>query len=109
MKKGNIIYSTNKDFKNQIDCEEEYAYLDKTQYVLSICYEKKGRSGKGVTIIKDFQGNPEILDSLSKEIKTSLGIGGSVKKGEIILQGRIQEKVMKFLNSKNYKTKKVGG
>ena len=75
----------------------------------SIYYEKKGRSGKGVTIIKDFQGNPEILDSLSKEIKTSLGIGGSVKKGEIILQGRIQEKVMKFLNAKNYKTKKVGG
>ncbi|MDC0189408.1 translation initiation factor [Flavobacteriales bacterium] len=107
MNKGNIVYSTNKNFRNQSD--DQGSYLEKNEYILSVCYEKKGRSGKGVTIIKGYQGNPINLTSLSKELKSSLGIGGSIKKGEIILQGRIQEKVMNFLNSKNYKTKKVGG
>ena len=107
MNKGNIVYSTNKNFQNQSNDQE--SYLEKNEYILSVCYEKKGRAGKGVTIIKGYQGDPINLESLSKEIKSSLGIGGSIKKGEIILQGRIQEKVMNFLNSKNYKTKKVGG
>ena len=71
--------------------------------------EKKGRGGKGVTIIKGFQGNEEKLNELGKDIKKSLGIGGSMKKKEIILQGRIQEKVIHMLNQKGYKAKKVGG
>ena len=107
MNKGNIVYSTNNNFQNQFDDQE--SYLEKNEYVLSISYEKKGRAGKGVTIIKGYQGDPINLANLSKEIKSNLGIGGSIKKGEIILQGRIQEKVITFLNTKNYKTKKVGG
>jgi len=46
---------------------------------------------------------------LAKEIKTKLGIGGSNKNGEVILQGRIQEKIIDFLKKKGYKTKRVGG
>ena len=103
---GQIVYSTNSSIYN--DSEEDLNF-SKNDYVIEVCFEKKGRAGKGVTIIKGFLGNKEALNSLAKEIKTHLAIGGSTKKGEIILQGRIQEKVINFLKNKGYKTKKVGG
>ena len=106
MKEGGIVYSTNKDFVNQ---SEEITNNSNKDFILSICFEKKGRGGKGVTIIKGFEGNPNELVSLAKEIKTKLGIGGSNKNGEVILQGRIQEKIIDFLKKKGYKTKRVGG
>ena len=107
MKTGGIVYSTNKNLntESKVDSQE----IDKSDFVLSICFEKKGRGGKGVTIIKGFLGNLNQLKQLERNIKTSLGIGGSNKYGEIILQGRIQEKVINFFNKKGYKTKKVGG
>ena len=62
-----------------------------------------------MTIVKGIQENPNTLKKLAKEIKKTLSIGGSNKNGEIILQGRIQEKVIHFLTQRGYKTKKVGG
>ena len=103
---GQIVYSTNSSIYNE---GEEDLNFSKNDYVIEVCFEKKGRAGKGVTILKGFLGNKEALNSLAKEIKTHLAIGGSTKKGEIILQGRIQEKVINFLKNKGYKTKKVGG
>ena len=107
MKKGGIVYSTNNNLS--ATNSDYYNEVDKSDFILSICFEKKGRAGKGVTIIKGFQGDPNKLKELSKDIKTSLGIGGSNKSGEIVLQGRIQEKIINLLNKKGYKTKKVGG
>ena len=46
---------------------------------------------------------------MSKKIKTSFGIGGSVKNNEIIVQGKWQEKVLEMLQKQGYKAKKVGG
>ena len=105
MKKGGIVYSTN----NNLHIEEEDVAIDKNNFIVSICFEKKGRAGKGVTIIRGIKENPNTLKKLAKEIKKTLSIGGSNKNGEIILQGRIQEKVIDLLNQKGYKTKKVGG
>tara|TARA_B100000530_G_C15760912_1_gene409546 strand:+ start:183 stop:506 length:324 start_codon:yes stop_codon:yes gene_type:complete len=107
MKNGGLVYSTNQDLDlNQKEIDNHYT---KNDFVLSICFEKKGRKGKGVTIIKDFQGSAIELGLLAKKIKTSLGIGGSIKNNEIILQGRIQEKIIEILKTDGYKTKKVGG
>ncbi len=107
MKKGGLIYSTNSDLDlNPIEKNEG---LHKNDFTLLVCFEKKGRKGKGVTIIKNFQGSEIELALLSKKIKTSLGIGGSIKNNEIILQGRIQEKIINILKLDGYQTKKVGG
>ena len=107
MKEGHIVYSTNKNLKPTF--QEEKIEFNKKQFTLSVCFEKKGRKGKGVTIIKGFFGSEDQLKDLGKEIKKSLGIGGSIKNKEIILQGRIQEKTIQMLNQKGYQTKKVGG
>lgn len=72
-------------------------------------FEKKGRNGKPVTLIEGFEGNDEMLKSISKKIKTTLGIGGTEKDGIIIIQGDNRDKIMKILNEMGYKTKRVGG
>jgi translation initiation factor 1 len=73
-----------------------------------ICkYEK--RKGKPTTIISGYEGDEEDFKVLAKEIKTKLAVGGSIKDGEIILQGDYRDKIMKLLQEKGFKTKRVGG
>lgn len=73
-----------------------------------ICqYEK--RKGKPTTIISGYYGSDEDFKILAKEIKSKLAVGGSFKDGEIIIQGDYRDKIMKMLQDKGFKTKRVGG
>ncbi len=73
-----------------------------------ICkYEK--RKGKATTIIEGYEGNDEDFKVLAKEIKTKLSVGGTFKDGAIIIQGDYRDKIMKMLQDKGFKTKRVGG
>ena len=48
-------------------------------------YEK--RKGKPVTLIEGYTGADADFKVLAKELKTHLGVGGSVKEEKIIIQG----------------------
>ena len=72
-------------------------------------FSKKGRGGKIVTVIKGFEEGDKNIKVLAKEIKNHLGVGGSVKNGEIIIQGNNRDKIIDYLKSKSYKVKKIGG
>ena len=50
------------------------------------------RGGKAVTLIQGFEGKPEDIESLGKQLKTYCGTGGAVKDYEIIIQGDQREK-----------------
>lgn len=77
---------------------------------LRVFIEKKHRGGKEAIIIKGFEGPEEELESLGKLIKQKCGVGGSVKEGEIIIQGNHREKIMVILKDLGYKNaKKAGG
>ncbi|MBK8620316.1 MAG: translation initiation factor [Saprospiraceae bacterium] len=77
---------------------------------LRVFIEKKHRGGKEAIIIKGFDGPEEELESLGKLIKQKCGVGGSVKDGEIIIQGNHREKIMTILTGLGYKNaKKAGG
>ena len=80
----------------------------KKQY-LEAHFSNKGRAGKTVTIIKGFKGSNEGLKELSQSIKQKFSVGGSVKDGEIIIQGNIREKIIGFLNSSGHQVKRIGG
>lgn len=70
-------------------------------------YEK--RKGKPITIIDGFNGTSEDFKSLAKEIKKWLSVGGSFKDNTIIIQGDYRDKIMKLLQEKGFKVKRVGG
>jgi len=80
-----------------------------TKQQLEAHFSKKGRGGKIVTIIKGFAGSDEALKKLGKQLKNKLGVGGSVKNGEIIVQGNNRDKIVELLQQMGFKVKKIGG
>ena len=73
-----------------------------------ICkYEK--RKGKATTIIEGYTGATSDYKQLAKEIKQLLSVGGSFKNEQILIQGDYRDRIMKFLQDKGFKTKRVGG
>ena len=98
----NVVYSTNPDFNYITDVEEEIETLDKSKQKLRVTIEKKGRGGKTVTVITGFVGNENDLKTLGKLLKTKCGVGGSVKEGEILIQGEFKQRIIELLKAEGY-------
>jgi translation initiation factor 1 len=107
-KRGGIVYSTNPDFKVESDELEKTATLPENQQKLHLWLDSKGRKGKTITLIKGFVGDIEDLEKLAGELKKNCGTGGSVKDGDIIIQGDFREKIMGYLKMKGYQVIKSG-
>ena len=102
-----IIYSTKPDFEFQYE-NEELETLPPNKQMLKVCIDKQ-RAGKIAVIIKEFVGTTNGLKALGKLLKTKCAVGGSVKNGEIIIQGNVRDKVMEILGKEGYNYKRVGG
>ena len=61
-----------------------------------------------ITIVKGFIGREEVLIDLSKYLKKSCGVGGSVKNHTIIIQGNHRDKILELLNERGFKVKVSG-
>jgi translation initiation factor 1 len=105
---GGFVFSTNPEFEPPTWDEEETELLAPGDQLLELYFEKKGRGGKQVVIVAGFQGTEEALADLAKALKQHCGVGGSVKDGEIIIQGNVREKVTAYLEKEGYKTKRIG-
>ena len=67
--------------------------------------DSKQRKGKTVTLVQGFIGTENDLKELTKLLKNKCGTGGSVKDGEIIIQGEVREKVLTILRANKYRVK----
>lgn len=105
----NVVYSTNPDFKYELDDEEEQTTLQPSQQRLRVQLDRKNRGGKVVTLVTGFIGTEDDLKELGKFLKSKCGVGGSSKDGEIIVQGDFKQKVLELLKKEGYtQTKTVG-
>lgn len=104
-----FIFSTNPDFNFDHEEEETETVLPQQQK-LRVFIDRKKRKGKEVTLVCGFVGNDDDLKTLGKFLKSKCGVGGSVKDGEIIIQGNQRDKVVELLMRDGYtQTKKAGG
>ncbi|MBE6308070.1 MAG: translation initiation factor [Bacteroidales bacterium] len=98
----NIVYSTNPDYQYITDEKEENETLPKQQQKLRVSIEKNHRGGKTVTIVKNFIGSDNDAKELGRLLKTKCGVGGSVKDGEILVQGDFKAKIIELLKNDGY-------
>ena len=101
-----VVYSTNPDFGYDSDEEESVETLSPAQQRLIVMIEKKQRAGKQVTVVKGFVGKERDLEDLGKILKTKCGTGGSVKDGEVLIQGDFRDRVVSLLTTMGYKAKR---
>lgn len=105
--RSGIVYSTDPAFIFQNEDEEKTVTLSPSSQNLRVGIDRKQRKGKTVTLITGFQGTAEDLSELGKMLRTKCGTGGSVKEGEILIQGDFCGKVIEILIQNGYKAKRI--
>ena len=77
---------------------------------VDIIRQKAGRGGKTVTVVKGFVGIglPE-KEQLAKAMQKACGSGGTVKDGQIEIQGDQRETVARILTEANFRPVFAGG
>ncbi|MEG4571962.1 translation initiation factor [Microcoleus sp. N3A4] len=104
-----IVYSEFGSVDNSAALERGVAEVPPAQQNLRVQASRKGRGGKTVTVITGFQGKPETLAALAKQLKAQCGAGGTVKENEIELQGDRSQQLLEILKKLGYKAKVSGG
>tara|TARA_B100001971_G_scaffold111191_1_gene102217 strand:- start:163657 stop:163998 length:342 start_codon:yes stop_codon:yes gene_type:complete len=103
----NILYAS--DGSHKKSKEIKYDEVVESELELHLKREKQKRGGKFVIIISNLPENPDYSKKLAKELKKYCACGGTVKKGNIEVQGDKFDQVNEFLLNRNIKTKKIGG
>lgn len=104
--KVGVVYSTNPDYQYQYEGDDEIRdTLPPQQQKLHVCMERSGRGGKTVTVVDNFVGRDDDLNALGKTLKVKCGVGGSIKEGQIIIQGDFRERIVALLREMGYPVK----
>jgi translation initiation factor 1 len=106
--KDGVVYSTDNSYNYQLNEDAHLETLPNKQQQLKIFLDRKG-GGKLVSRISGFIGAQADLDKLGSLLKKHCGGGGSVKDGEILIQGDHRDKILKWLLDNEYSCKKAGG
>lgn len=96
-----FVFSTDPDFSFEEEQIPGETLLPKQQK-LRIRLDTKHRAGKAVTLVEGFVGTTADIEDMGKKLKNYCGSGGSVKDGEIIVQGDHRDKVLQWLLKNGY-------
>jgi translation initiation factor 1 len=83
--------------------------LPPNQQTVYLHRDSKGRGGKVVTLVKNLVLSEDGLRALSKQLKQACGSGGTVKDGQIEIQGEQRETISEVLRQLGYRVKIAGG
>ena len=114
-----VVYSTDSgrvtncpicgQFYKHCRCEQPTSTTKKSDGLVRLMRDRKGRGGKTVTVITGVTGDDTVLSTLAQQLKKLCGSGGTLKDGTIEIQGDHCEKVQAKLVELGYKVKRVGG
>jgi len=85
------------------------AIINPSKHGVRIRREVKGRSGKTVSVIDGLPLSDEELRTLLKQLKGQLGTGGTIRNGNLEIQGDQRDKLLQLLKKEGYKAKLAGG
>ena len=103
-----FVYSTDPNFKPEVEQEIEEETLLANQQKLKIRLETKHRAGKAVSLIIGFIGTQLDKEEMVKKLKNHCGTGGSAKDGEMLIQGDQRDKILQWLLKNGYtQSKKI--
>ena len=108
-KRLGVVYSTNPDFEFDKGDEEQGDTPAPSLQTLYVSLDKKKRRGKSVTLIKGYIGTEDDLKALGKMLKGKCGVGGTVKDGEILIQGDFRQRIIELLSQEGFTVKRSGG
>ena len=93
----------------QCACSQKQTTTRKSDGIVRVSRETKGRKGSGVTLITGLPLAEPELSALAKQLKQRCGSGGTVKNGVVEIQGDNREVVLAELIRLGYQAKKAGG
>jgi translation initiation factor 1 len=108
-KREGVVFSTDPSFSYQHGDGPEETTLPPSRQQLRVELDRSGRAGKQVTLITGFIGASADREQLCKMLKAKCGAGGSVKDGQILIQGDTRQKVAQALEKEGYKVRLIGG
>ena len=114
---GGLVYSTESGRMcptcrlplAQCTCKANAAAPPRTDGIVRVSLDTKGRKGKGVTVVKGVPLDAAALTQLGKQLKASCGSGGTVKDGVIEVQGDHRDTIIAALQKQGYTVKRAGG
>ncbi|MFD0707559.1 stress response translation initiation inhibitor YciH [Photorhabdus akhurstii] len=101
-----LVYSTD---RGRIQEETVKPLRPKGDGIVRIQRQTSGRKGKGVCVITGIDADDQALIKLAAELKKKCGCGGSVKDGEIEIQGDKRDLLKQLLEAKGMIVKLAGG
>ena len=112
---GGLVYSTDSgrmcpDCRQSVtSCTCKAQPSPKTDGVVRVSLQTKGRGGKSVTLVKGLPLDAAALSVLGKQLRSACGSGGTVKEGVVEVQGDHVTTVMAALQKQGYNVKRAGG
>ena len=94
---------------SECSCENKRSIPSPGDGIIRIRREIKGRKGKTATIVYGFQLDDKEMKEIAAQLKRACGTGGSVKDGEIVIQGDHRGILKTELSNRGYRVKLAGG
>ena len=104
------IFKTFSDLNQLVKQQPEKIISSKCEHdgkgnSVRVFLDTKGRKGKSVTIVSGLQHNPITMENIARILKQHCGSGGTVKNGEIEIQGDQRIRITEKLKELNYSVK----